>query len=131
MTDTSESIGAQSVEARKESNGYFMNRQFPQGKYSNSCLSTVALTILALGSYHKAADPDPADYRPVWNISAVHYELGDYDLSSEYAKRALDIVPKNEAVAAQKILHRLAKAHLALEAVRRGSGIHGSDNSRT
>jgi hypothetical protein len=34
MTDTSESMGALSDEARKGGNGYFIKKQFPQGKYS-------------------------------------------------------------------------------------------------
>jgi tetratricopeptide (TPR) repeat protein len=68
-----------------------------------------------LGAYHRAAEFDPADYRPLWNISAVHYELGSHDLASEYTERALDIVPENEEVASQKILHRLAKVHLHLK----------------
>jgi tetratricopeptide (TPR) repeat protein len=73
------------------------------------------LINVALGAYHRAAELDTLDYRPLWNISAVHYELGSYDLASEYAHRALGLVPPNEDAASQKILLRLAKAHLHLK----------------
>jgi Domain of unknown function (DUF4470) len=68
----------------------------------------------ALDLYEKASKLDPADYRPFSNISAVHFEIGQYEKAIEAAVHGLETMEQTEkpGAASNRLTLRLAKARL-------------------
>jgi hypothetical protein len=69
---------ATSEEARKDGNRFFVERDFGKGQFG-AIPALLVLTSQPWMHIRKAADLDPNDWRPLWNISAVHFELGNYN----------------------------------------------------
>ncbi|CAN9240073.1 unnamed protein product [Alternaria alternata] len=87
------------MDARELGNNQFKKRQFTK----------------AIASYQKAAALNPDDYRPLLNISAVHYELGNYTKVIEDVRQALSLIPVANNGAISKALLRASKAHIHLK----------------
>ncbi|KAF2019225.1 hypothetical protein BU24DRAFT_489229 [Aaosphaeria arxii CBS 175.79] len=85
--------------ARKRGNELFLSRDYRA----------------AIKEYQKAADLAPEDYRPWWNMSAAHFELGHYEPATASAQKALHLPQLLDEAAKQKIRVRLAKAYLYLK----------------
>jgi tetratricopeptide (TPR) repeat protein len=100
---------------------------------SSDCLRKVhghfyALTddsddIQAIASYLKAAALDPDDYRLLLNISAVHYEVGNYAKVIESVNQALSLIPAANDGAITKAIVRASKAHLNLKQYDQANGL--------
>ncbi|CAN9204036.1 unnamed protein product [Alternaria alternata] len=87
------------MDARELGNNQFKKRQFTK----------------AIAYYQKAAALNPDDYRPLLNISAVHYELGNYTKVIEDVRQALSLIPVANNGAISKTLLRASKAHIHLK----------------
>jgi len=65
--------------------------------------------------YLIAATLDRLDYRPTWNASAACYELGQYELSIVYARKAYALVSHDDKPTKLKIALRIARSYVYLK----------------
>ncbi|KAF2871213.1 hypothetical protein BDV95DRAFT_619358 [Massariosphaeria phaeospora] len=89
---------ADSDDARKLGHVHFAKKAFPQ----------------ALEAYLQSTELDPKDYRPLWNASAVYFELGDYQSATHYAQKALGAIDDKGSDTALKVQTRGVRSLLHL-----------------
>lgn len=78
------------------------------------CLSPAAFH-LAEAAYTEACRLAPKDPRPLSNVAAVKFELGNHLGAALFSQKALKILTSQaqpDAALEQRLLHRLAKAYL-------------------
>lgn len=113
-----------SEDARQKGNELYTAGKITECESTTKLLSSCEkLTVAGLTFYEQASKLDPEDPSPWSNLSAAHYELGDYAASIAACDSALDLLgpaPDGQDRDAHTIQHRLllrkAKAyHLATQ----------------
>jgi len=69
----------------------------------------------AIEKYQQAAQLMPGDATPLGNLSAAHYEIGQYSQCIASAEKALEVLhetPEASTATIQKLQHRIKKAKL-------------------
>jgi hypothetical protein len=71
--------------------------------------------ITASKMYLDAAKANPTDAAPFSNISAVHYEMGHYEMSIQFAMKALSLSKdQTDETKKQRLGTRMAKSYINL-----------------
>lgn len=80
----------------------------------NMTILTNSTRRAAIEAYKEAAFLAPEDYAPLSNMSAVHFEMGQYNQAVEYAEEALQLLRSepDDGPKKQKLHARIAKSLL-------------------
>lgn len=107
---------------RQQGNDFYKAGEILQGTPQSGVYSPVIqpqntnlhVTCTAIQSYTRAAAEAPSETTPYSNLSATHFEIGDYRSCVEDILKALDLSDDHENLR-EKLTPRLVKAHLYLK----------------
>jgi hypothetical protein len=104
---------ATSEEARKDGNKFFLEQDFVEGQ--SGIFSDVSSSYpkhRSAACLPESCRPYPNDWRPSWNISAVHFELGNYNHVVAITSKVLDGIHQMQEPDRPIVLQRLVKSLL-------------------
>lgn len=123
MTPVEASVHTDSAAARQRGNELYRAGKLAQGLHSQSKSRTtqeLELTMItAEKAYEEALRLDPQDAAPLTNLSALKFELGQYDLSVQRIEQALSLpVAALDVEKQQKLYARWTKCQLNLLSIK-------------